>query len=107
MPRYECWLIHEDEFGDYVKTLEDDHDVLVFASTPYIAAQIAAKEIDWDDDISYRSMEVARSILVVDDESRECWFFWVHSKVEYSPSQQELDGWMIKEANRMKEDESS
>lgn len=105
MPSYKCWFVHEDEFGDYAETLGDDHDVLVHASTPYIAAQVAAKEIDHNDNVLYQSMAFARPILVVDDKSRECWFFWVHSHVEYSPSQQKLEGWMIKEANRVKGDQ--
>lgn len=101
MPSYECWLINQDDDGANIEFLDLDPDVLVLASTPYIAAQIAAKQIDWDDDVSYRSMEDARSILVVDEDSRECWFFWVHSKVEYSPSQQEIEGWMIRDAKRI------
>ena len=92
MKSYECYLltIPVDEETD----LSGDYDTLVWAESPARAAEIAAGIIDWEDDVTTQDMEQAREIVVIDEESREISYLWVHSKIKYSASEQELAGWM-------------
>ena len=92
MKSYECYLLTipvDEAIG-----LSGDYDTLVWAESPARAAEIAAGIIDWEDDVTTQDMQEARENVVIDEESREISYFWVHSKIEYSASEQDLTGWM-------------